>query len=84
MGLAVICFVLKLIATIQDADGTFLFVGILFAALFGYLAWLWRGKSPIKRTGEQIANVVELEKQKREAYLYQQEAIRQSMQGGNM
>ena len=56
MGLAVVCLVLGLIATIQDADGTFLFVGILFAALFGFLAWLWRGKSPIKRTGEQIAN----------------------------
>ncbi len=68
MGLAVVCLVLGLIATIQDADGTFLFVGILFAALFGFLAWLWRGKSPIKRTGEQIANVVELEKRKREDY----------------
>ena len=68
MGLAAVCLVLGLIATIQDADGTFLFVGILFAALFGFLAWLWRGKSPIKRTGEQIANVVELEKRKREDY----------------
>ena len=37
------------------------------------------------RVPECVAEVLRLsEKQKRAAYLYQQEAIRQSMQGGNM
>lgn len=49
------------------------------------------GRSFLIRRGEEVevpecvAEVLRLsEKQKRAAYLYQQEAIRQSMQGGNM
>lgn len=68
MGLAAACLVLGLVATVQDSDGVFLFVGILFAAFFGFLAWLWRGKSPVRRAGEQVAAVAESEKRKQKEY----------------
>jgi len=67
-GLAAICLILGLIATIQDSDGTFLFVGILLGGFFGFLAWLWRGKSPVKRAGEQVSEAAKKIKREQEEY----------------
>ncbi len=41
-----------------DDGADFLFFFVLLAAVFGYLAWLWRKRSPIKRGAEQISAIV--------------------------
>ena len=75
-GLAAICLILGLVATIQDSDGTFLFVGILLGGFFGFLAWLWRGKSPVKRAGEQASIAVEKVKKEQEEYKRMNKALK--------
>ena len=55
--LAAACLLLGLAGTVIDlVEGNFgedtvtvLIVAVLAAGVFGYLAWLWRGKSPVKR-----------------------------------
>ena len=76
IGLSVACLVIGigtgLIDVIKD-DVTndtkvALFVMTLFAALFGYLAWLWRIKSPIQRAKEQILAAADVVKESNAAY----------------
>ncbi len=45
-----------------------LFVFGLGAALFAWLAWLWRLRSPVKRTAEQIGAIADTIKESNEAY----------------
>jgi uncharacterized protein YxjI len=66
--LATACLSLGLVATLEDGDGVFLFVGILFAAFFGFLAWIWRGKSPVQRAGEQVAGAIDTGRKRRKEY----------------
>ncbi|MEI3094230.1 MAG: hypothetical protein V8T48_10030, partial [Oscillospiraceae bacterium] len=61
---------------IDIRDGVFdglTIVGLLFlllvAGVFGFLAWLFDGKSPVKRTAEQAKNVVKQEQEKFDAYV---------------
>lgn len=74
--LAVACLGLGAVGTVSDIiEGCFgedtvmaLLAMALLAGLFSYLAWLWRGKSPVKRAGEQAAIAVDRIKQNNEAY----------------
>lgn len=49
---------------------------LLLAGVFGFLAWLFDGKSPVTRTVEQAKNIAEQEKQKHEAYVSYSPAIK--------
>lgn len=44
--------------------------------MFGFLAWLFDGKSPVKRTAEQAKNVVKQEQEKFAAYVSYSPAIK--------
>ena len=44
--------------------------------MFGFLAWLFDGKSPVKRTAEQAKNVVKQEQEKFDAYVSYSPAIK--------
>lgn len=65
--LAAACLLLGLAGTVIDlVEGNFgedtvtvLIVAVLAAGVFGYLAWLWRGKSPVKRAAEQAGQIAE-------------------------
>lgn len=65
MGLCAVCLGIGILGTVSDiASGSFtedtalvLFMMVLLAAIFGYLAWVWRLKSPVKRAGQQAAAV---------------------------
>ena len=64
-------------------DGVFdglTIVGLLFlllvAGVFGFLAWLFDGKSPVKRTAEQAKNIVKQEQEKFDAYVSYSPAIK--------
>ena len=68
---------------IDIRDGVFdglTIVGLLFlllvAGVFGFLAWLFDGKSPVKRTAEQAKNVVKQEQKKFDAYVSYSPAIK--------
>ena len=68
---------------IDIRDGVFdglTIVGLLFlllvAGVFGFLAWLFDGKSPVKRTAEQAKNVVKQEQEKFDAYVSYSPAIK--------
>ena len=68
---------------IDIRDGVFdglTIVGLLFlllvAGVFGFLAWLFDGKSPVKRTAEQAKNVVKQEQEKFDAYVGYSPAIK--------
>ena len=57
-------------------DGVFdglTIVGLVFlllvAGVFAFLAWLFDGKSPVKRTAEQAKNIVKQEQEKIDAYV---------------
>ena len=68
---------------IDIRDGVFdglTIVGLLFlllvAGVFGFLAWLFDGKSPVKRTAEQAKDVVKQEQEKFDAYVSYSPAIK--------
>ncbi len=42
---------------------------LLVAGVFAFLAWLFDGKSPVKRTAEQAKNIVKQEREKFDAYV---------------
>lgn len=61
---------------IDIKDGVFdglTIVGLVFlllvAGVFAFLAWLFDGKSPVKRTAEQAKNIVKQEREKMDAYV---------------
>ena len=64
--LCVICVLLGALGAISDlVEGSFsedtaltVMVMLIFAGIFGYLAWIWRSKSPVKRAAEQMSNAV--------------------------
>lgn len=74
--LCVICVLLGALGAISDlVEGSFsedtaltVMVMLIFAGIFGYLAWIWRSKSPVKRAAEQMSNVAEAMKESNEAY----------------
>lgn len=76
IGLSIVCVLVGIFGTVEDVmSGTpfeeaavILFVFVLFAALFAWLAWLWRIRSPLKRTAEQIGAVADKAKENNEAY----------------
>lgn len=53
-----------------------LFFFSLPAAFFGWLAWLWRIKSPIRRAAEQAENVTEAIKQSNTEYKKMSKALK--------
>lgn len=63
IGLSITCILIGIFGTAVDLiegnsledTAVVLFVLALFAAFFGWLAWLWRIRSPLKRAGEQAA-----------------------------
>jgi len=66
--LAVAHLLFGLVGTIVESDGILLFAGVILGGFWGFMAWLWRGKSPVKRAGEQIGNAVDKAKGKHQAY----------------
>ena len=76
IGLSIVCVLVGIFGTVEDVmSGTpfeeaavILFVFVLFAALFAWLAWLWRLRSPLKRTAEQIGAVAGKAKENNDAY----------------
>lgn len=75
-GLSIACLAIGILGTIEDMmEGNpfwdsviILFVMVFPAAFFGWLAWLWRIRSPIKRAAEQAGAVAESVKSRQEAY----------------
>ena len=67
IGLSVACVLIGVLGTIEDVmSGTpfeeaavLLFFFGLLAALFAWFAWLWRIRSPLKRTAEQIGAIAD-------------------------
>ena len=62
---------------IDIKDGVFdglTIVGLVFlllvAGVFAFLAWLFDGKSPVKRTAEQAKNIVKQEQEKIDAAVF--------------
>lgn len=76
IGLSVACLGIGIVSGLTDVikgdvtkdTGAVLFVMTLFAAFFGYLAWLWRIKSPLKRAKEQIDAATDTVKKSNDAY----------------
>ena len=76
IGLSVACLGIGIVSGLTDVikgdvtkdTGAVLFVMALFAAFFGYLAWLWRIKSPLKRAKEQIDAAADTVKKSNDAY----------------
>lgn len=76
IGLCIICLGLAvyggvydhLTGQFNDDSITVIVFFVLLAGIFGFLTWLWSGKSPVERTVEQAAAVVEDIKEKNEAY----------------
>ncbi|MGN9018865.1 hypothetical protein ACTNBM_07605 [Lachnospiraceae bacterium HCP1S3_C3] len=72
IGLCIICLGLavyggvydQLTGQFNDDSITVIVFFVLLAGIFGFLTWLWRGKSPVERTVEQAAAVVEDIKEK--------------------
>lgn len=75
IGLSVICLGIGAVGVISDlSEGAFgedtvitVLVMAALAAFFGYLAWLWRIKSPVKRAGEQAAAAAKAVKERKDA-----------------
>lgn len=82
--LCVICVLLGALGAISDlVEGSFsedtaltVMVMLIFAGIFGYLAWIWRSKSPVKRAAEQMSNVAEAMKESNEAYKEMSKSIK--------
>lgn len=76
IGLSVACILLGVVGTVGDMmegnpfeeSAIVLFVLLLLAAFFGWLAWLWRIKSPFKRAGEQVTKAAGKVKESNDAY----------------
>ena len=76
IGLSIMCILIGILGTAVDLiegnsledTAVVLFVLALFAAFFGWLAWLWRIKSPLKRAGEQAAMAANKVKESNDAY----------------
>ena len=76
IGLSIMCILIGILGTAVDLiegnsledTAVVLFVLALFAAFFGWLAWLWRIKSPLKRAGEQAAMAANKVKERNDAY----------------
>jgi len=76
LGLSIACLLFGIVGMVEDVmsgssiddAGVLLFVGVLFAAFFGWLAWLWRTRSPLKRAAEQTAAAADKLKKNNEAY----------------
>ncbi len=76
MGLSIACLLIGIFGTAEDVmSGTpfgeaaiILFVFALGAAFFGWLAWLWRLRSPVKRTAEQIGAMADSVRESNQAY----------------
>ncbi len=76
IGLSIACILIGIFGTVEDVmsgtpfdeAGVILFFFTLIAAFFAWLAWLWRLRSPLKRTAEQIGAVADTAKQNNEAY----------------
>ena len=76
MGLSAACIIIGIFGTVEDMiSGTpfwdaavILFFFLLPAALFAWLAWLWRIRSPLKRTAEQVGAMADTVMERHEAY----------------
>ena len=76
IGLSITCILIGILGTAVDViegnsledTAVVLFVLALFAAFFGWLAWLWRIRSPLKRAGEQAAMAANKVKESNDAY----------------
>ena len=76
IGLSITCILIGIFGTAVDLiegnsledTAVVLFVLALFAAFFGWLAWLWRIRSPLKRAGEQAAMAANKVKESNDAY----------------
>ena len=76
IGLSIMCILIGILGTAVDLiegnsledTAVVLFVLALFAAFFGWLAWLWRIRSPLKRAGEQAAMAANKVKESNDAY----------------
>ena len=76
IGLSAGCILIGITGTIGDMlegnsfedSALALFVMVLLAIFFGWLAWLWRLRSPLKRMVEQVGAVVDGVKENNEAY----------------
>ena len=75
IGLSAGCILIGITGTIGDMlegnsfedSALALFVMVLLAIFFGWLAWLWRLRSPLKRMVEQVGAVVDGVKENNEA-----------------
>ncbi len=75
-GLSITCIIIGILGTAEDMiSGTpfwdaavILFFFALLAAFFAWLAWLWRIRSPIKRTAEQVGAMADTVKENNKAY----------------
>ena len=84
IGLSIACVLVGVLGTVEDVmSGTpfgeaavILFFFGLLAALFAWLAWLWRIRSPLKRTAEQIGAMADTAKKNNEAYKEMSKALK--------
>lgn len=75
-GLSIACIIIGILGTAEDMiSGTpfwdaavILFFFTLLAAFFAWLAWLWRIRSPLKRTAEQVGAMADAVKENNKAY----------------
>ncbi len=76
VGLSIVCLLVGILGTVEDVlsgtpfwdAATILFFFTLLAAFFGWLAWLWRIRSPLKRTAEQMGVIADSVQERNEAY----------------
>ena len=76
IGLSITCILIGILGTAVDViegnsledTAIVLFVLALFAVFFGWLAWLWRIRSPLKRAGEQASMAANKVKESNDAY----------------
>lgn len=76
IGLSAACILVGILGTAEDViSGTpfwdaavILFVFVLLAAFFAWLAWLWRIRSPLKRAAEQVGAIADTARENNAAY----------------
>lgn len=76
IGLSIACILIGIFGTVEDVmsgtpfdeAGVIFFFFALLAAIFAWLAWLWRLRSPLKRAAEQIGAVADAVKENNIAY----------------